>query len=146
MVNEKESPEEKGIWAEKPEPRNYSEFAGGDWYTAEEMDAFHEKLKAYYTEEEIRRIEISIFDEEAEVVFEASGTVTRRTAHKFMESVGYAFIPPEPIPRFMPPVPVRAMGKISCEHDRDCTVYPDKCSKCGNNMAKSYFKPKEESS
>lgn len=36
------------IWAEKPEPRNYSEFAGGDWYTAEEMDAFHEKLKAHY--------------------------------------------------------------------------------------------------
>lgn len=96
-------------------------------------------------ETELRRIEISLFDEEGGVVFEASGTVSRRTAHKFMEGVGYAFVPQEP-PQGLSPghfMPV-AMGKVSCENTRDCLDYPAKCPECGGNMAKSYFKPKEE--
>lgn len=94
-------------------------------------------------DEENRRIKISIHDKKG-VVFEAIGDVSRRTALKFVEGVGYAFIPQEPMPRFVTPVPARAVGKISCDHDRDCTKYPTDCSKCGNNKAKSYFKAKEE--
>lgn len=94
-------------------------------------------------EEEWRRIEISILDLTGTVVFEVNGNVTRRTAHKFMESVGYAFIPVEPLRLPRPGMPI-AMGKISCEQTRDCTDYPKKCPECGNNKAKSYFKPKEE--
>ena len=97
-------------------------------------------------EEEIRHIDIIISNEDNETVFKVGGTVSRKTAHKFMESVGYAFIPHEPItPNLAMPGRPIAIGKISCEHNRDCTVYPDECSKCGNNKAKSYFTPKEES-
>jgi len=42
--------------------------------------------------EENRRIKISILDENG-VVFEVQGDVSRRTALKFVEGVGYAFIP-----------------------------------------------------
>ncbi|GAG25873.1 unnamed protein product [marine sediment metagenome] len=94
-------------------------------------------------EEEVRRIEISILDEEGGAIFEACGNVSRKTAHKFLEGVGYAFIPQEPLRLPRPVYPV-AMGKISCEQTRDCTDYPMECSKCEGNKAKSYFKPKEE--
>ena len=95
-------------------------------------------------EEEVRRIEISILDEEGHVVFEVSGGVTRKTAHKFMEGVGYAFIPYEPprMPRAV--LTPTALGKISCASSLDCTDYPTKCRECAKNKAKSYFKPKEE--
>lgn len=97
-------------------------------------------------EEEVRRIEISIFDEEAEVVFNVTGNVTRKTAHNFMEGVGHAFVPEEPRRglRLIPPGYPVAVGKTSCEHTRDCTDYPRLCSRCDNNKAKSYFTPKEE--
>ena len=96
-------------------------------------------------EEERRRIEISLFDEEGGVVFEASGNVSRRTAHRFIEGVGYAFAPQDTTPLAFPRVSATPLGKISCEYTRDCTDYPKKCPECGNNKAKSYFKPKEES-
>lgn len=97
-------------------------------------------------EEGLRRIMITIFDEEGDSVFEVSGNVSRKTTHRFMESVGHVFVPEEPPQRpslaFMP----IAVGKISCEHviARDCVDYSTKCSECAKNMAKSYFKPKEE--
>lgn len=94
------------------------------------------------SEEEYRRLEIRVLDLEGEVVFEVSGNVSRETSHKFLEGVGYAFIPQEPMPRIIA-VPARAIGKISCKHDRDCTDYPNECPKCAENRAKSYFKPKK---
>ena len=108
------------------------------------FDTDKECITILPTPEEIRHIEINILDENEDTVFECSGTVTRKTAHKFMEFVGAAYVPQEPLRALRPPVAVRAIGKISCEHDRDCTVYPNKCPKCGNNKAKSYFKPKEK--
>ncbi len=108
---------------------------------------FEENVVVEVPEEERRRIEISLFDEEGGVVFEAGGTVSRRTAHRFMEGVGYAFVPQEPAqgPRLPSGYPI-AVGRISCEHDRarTCTDYPTKCPECEGNKAKSYFKPKEE--
>ena len=94
-------------------------------------------------EEEWRRIEIRVLDLEKDVVFEVSGNVSRETSHKFLEGVGYAFIPQDPIPRGFPVI-ATALGKISCEQSRDCTDYPKKCPECAENRAKSYFKPKED--
>ena len=34
-------------------------------------------------------------------------------------------------------------AKVSCEHIRECSDYYEKCFKCNNNNAKSYFKPRE---
>ena len=90
-----------------------------------------------------RRIEIRIFRMDGEMAFEARGNVTRRTSHRFLESVGYAFIPEEPN-RYPMPVLSSPVGKISCENSRDCTDYPSKCSECEANKAKSYFKPKNK--
>ena len=94
--------------------------------------------------EEWRRIEISIFDEEAEVVFEVSGNVDRKTAHKFIEGVGFGFIPQELplLPRAVRGVPLPV--KVSCDLKQVCSDYYEKCSECAENKAKSYFKPKEE--
>lgn len=95
-------------------------------------------------EEVFRRIEIHIFNEKGEVVFDVSGDVSRRTAHTFMEHIGHAFVPEEPS-RPLVAIPLPMHRRISCEVTGDCTDYPTKCSKCDNNKAKSYFKLKEES-
>lgn len=92
---------------------------------------------------EIRHIEISILDEREDTVFTCSGTVSRKTSHKLMEYVGLAFIPVEP-PRALVALPPPMRTRISCDVKGDCTDYPKKCSECHKNMAKSYFKPKEE--
>ena len=95
-------------------------------------------------EKGFRCINISILDEEGEVVFKAIGDVSRRTAHKFMENVGYAFVPQDTTPLSFQRVSATPLGKISCEYTRDCTDYPKKCPECSENRAKSYFKPKED--
>ena len=115
----------------------------------EELDKSKERVThlPIYSEpdkEKIRHIDIIISNEDNETVFKVGGTVSRKTAHKFMENVGYAFIPQEPISALRFPTRAIPLGKISCENDRNCTVYPNDCAKCGNNKAKSYFKPKEK--
>ena len=53
-------------------------------------------------EGEWRQIGIVVLDEEGDSVFEVKGNVSRRTAHRFMEGIGYAFVPEEPSPRLIP--------------------------------------------
>ena len=92
-------------------------------------------------EEENRHIEIVITDDEDEQVFKASGNVNRKTSHRFLEGLGYIFIPEEPPKALKLGIPLPA--KVSCEHIRECSDYYEKCFKCNNNNAKSYFKPRE---
>ena len=90
--------------------------------------------------EETRFIEVKIFDERQESVFKVSGWVTREMSHRFIEQIGCGFVPVTPMahPRALAP------SRTSCKHRSDCVETYEKCTECGNNTAKSYFKPKTE--